>query len=88
MVKSKPIISLEDSELKNMLRKVEPKLGTNGHQILKNNAQAKIGIERSSTNVALGIVGVLVAYRDVFEVSQERAMFVAEELPLNEIKLC
>ncbi len=63
VVKAKPIISLEDLKIKNMLRKAKPKRSANGRQFVKNNARAKNGLSRSLTNVALGRLGTFITYK-------------------------
>ena len=60
---ARPIISLEDLKLKNMLAKSKPKRTASGRRFEKNNRRAKSGLSRSLQSVALSRLGTFIKYK-------------------------
>ena len=63
VIAAKPIIGLEDLNLKGMTKRAKPK--QEGRRFVKNNAHAKSGLNRSLLNVALGRLGDFIKYKAV-----------------------
>ena len=61
--KSTPILSLESLMLKNMTKKAKPKRDKCGRKYVKNNANAKSGLNRAILNVSLGKLGNYTKYK-------------------------